>query len=174
MQKASKIFLIGFMGSGKSTTGKKLASHLKWSFIDLDEQIENLACMKISDIFSQKGESYFRQIESEALRKTVSESKTVISTGGGTACYGDNMEFMLANGLTVYLKMTPDRLKTRLSESSGERPLLKNIDKKKLSDFIAQKLTEREKWYSRSEIKIDGFNTDISDLYSLIKNWIQE
>jgi shikimate kinase len=174
MQKASKIFLIGFMGSGKSTTGKKLASHLTWSFMDLDEQIENLTGMKIPDIFSQKGELYFRQIESEVLLKTVSESKTVISTGGGTPCYEDNMDFMLANGLTVYLKMTPARLKIRLLKSTDKRPLLKNIDEKTLSDFIAQKLTEREKWYSRAEIKIEGFNTDISDLYSLIKNRISK
>jgi len=174
MQKASKIFLIGFMGSGKSTTGKKLASHLTWSFMDLDEQVENIAGMKIPDIFSQRGELYFRQIEEVALRKTVSESRTVISTGGGTPCYKDNMDFMLANGLTVYLRMTPALLKSRLSESTDERPLLNNIDKRALSDFIAQKLEEREKWYSRAEIKIDGSFTDISDLYSMIKNRISE
>jgi shikimate kinase len=174
MQKASKIFLIGFMGSGKSTTGKQLASRLTWSFMDLDEQIENLTGMKIPEIFSQKGEPYFRQIESEVLRKTIPESKTIISTGGGTPCYEDNMDFMLANGLTVYLRMTPSRLKIRLLNSTHERPLLKNIDEKSLSDFIAQKLTEREKWYRRAEIKINGFNTDISYLYSLIKDRISE
>jgi shikimate kinase len=174
MQKASKIFLIGFMGSGKSTTGKKLASRLTWSFLDLDEQIENLTGMKIPDIFSQKGEPYFRQIESEILRKTAPESKTIISTGGGTPCYEDNMDFMLANGLTVYLKMTPALLKERLLNSTDERPLLKNFDEKSLSDFIAQKLAEREKWYSRAEIKIDGLNTEISYLCSLIKDRISE
>jgi shikimate kinase len=174
MYQASKIFLIGFMGSGKSTKGKKLASHLNWSFLDLDEKIENLAGMKIPDIFSQKGEPYFRQIESEALHGTLSETNTVISTGGGTPCFDDNMDFMIANGLTIYLKATPARLENRLTHSGHERPLLKDIDKKSLKEFIAMKLAEREKWYDRAEIIIDIFNTDLSDLYSLVKNWIRE
>ena len=174
MQQASKIFLIGFMGSGKSTRGRNLASLLGWSFIDIDENIENLEGMSIPNIFSEKGEVYFRRIESEALRKTVSESKTVISTGGGTPCSGDNMDFMLTNGLTVYLKMNPSMLLARLSKSPEKRPLLKDVDKKELQDFITKKLEEREKWYSMAEITVDGSNTDISYLYSLIKNRIRE
>jgi len=174
MQQASKIFLIGFMGSGKSTRGRNLASLLGWSFIDIDENIENLEGMSIPNIFSEKGEVYFRRIESEALRKTVSESKTVISTGGGTPCSGDNMDFMLTNGLTVYLKMNPSMLLARLSKSPEKRPLLKDVDKKELQDFITKKLEEREKWYSMAEITADGSNTDISYLYSLIKNRIRE
>lgn len=172
MQKASKIFLIGFMGSGKSTTGKNLASFLKWSFIDLDERIEKLAGLTIPEIFSDKGEHCFRQIESEALLNMANESKTVISTGGGTPCFEANLDFMLDNGLTVYLKLTPAQLKRRLINNSDERPLLKDIDKKGLIDFITRKLSEREKWYNRAEIITDGFNTRISALYDLIKDRI--
>jgi shikimate kinase len=174
MQQATKIFIIGFMGSGKSTRGRQLASSLGWAFIDLDKKIEEMAGMTIPDIFSEKGETCFRRIESEALAKTLSESKTVISTGGGTPCSGDNMDFMLANGLTVYLKMTPAMLLTRLAKSPEKRPLLKNVDKKTMFDFISAKLAEREGCYSRADITVDSFNTDNSELYSLIKNYILE
>jgi len=174
MHKTNKIFLIGFMGSGKSTIGKKLASHLNWSFVDLDEKIELIAGMKIPDIFSEKGEPFFREKESEALRSLDPVSNVVISTGGGTPCFDENMDFMVSNGLTIYLKMTPARLSNRLSKSADSRPLLKNIDKKDLTDYIVRKLEEREKWYSRAEIVIDGFNTDLSVLYSLVKKLIKD
>jgi len=172
MQQASKIFLIGFMGSGKSTTGRKLASRLKWSFVDLDEKIERTERMDIPAIFSLKGESFFRELESKALRELLSESRIVISTGGGTPCFGDNMEFMLESGLTIYLRMTPSSLKRRLVRSSEGRPLIKDMDKGDLEGFIAGKLADREKWYSRAEITIDLPNTRLSYLLSLIKKRI--
>jgi shikimate kinase len=160
------------MGSGKSTAGRRLASYLKWSFVDLDEKIEKTEGMKIPVIFSQKGESLFREMESKALRELQSESHVVISTGGGTPCFSNNMEFMLESGLTIYLKMTPSNLKRRLIRSSEGRPLLKDIDRRDLEGFIAAKLAEREKWYSRAEIITDGLNTDLSYLLSLIKKRI--
>ena len=168
MQQAKKIFLIGFMGSGKSTTGRRLSSRLKWSFVDLDEVIERNEGMNIPAIFSVKGESFFRELESKALRELQSESRIVISTGGGTPCFGDNMEFMLESGLTIYLRMTPSSLKRRLARSSEGRPLLKDIDKRDLEGYITAKLSDREKWYSRAEITIDVLNTDLSYLLSLI------
>lgn len=174
MNYADKIFLIGFMGSGKSTTGRRLASHLKWSFIDLDERIEKIEGMKIPNIFSLKGEPYFRELESKILREMQAEINTVISTGGGTPCFSDNMDFMLGSGLTIYLKMTPSGLKKRLVRSGEGRPLLKNIDKKDLGGYIASKLAEREKWYSRAEITMDGLNIDLSDFFSQVKNWIRQ
>ena len=174
MHQANKIFLLGFMGSGKSTTGKKLASHLNWSFIDLDEKIEQTTGMEIRDIFSEKGEAFFRKIESDTLKGMASESNAVISTGGGTPCFGDNMDFMLRTGLTVYLRMTPARLKSRLAGTSEHRPLLKDIGKDGLQEYITAKLAEREKWYSRAEIIVDGFNTDFSALYTVVKKLIKE
>jgi len=174
MHQANKIFLLGFMGSGKSTTGKKLASQLNWSFIDLDEKIEQTTGMEIRDIFSEKGEAFFRKIESDTLKGMASESNAVISTGGGTPCFGDNMDFMLRTGLTVYLRMTPARLKSRLAGTSEHRPLLKDIGKDGLQEYITAKLAEREKWYSRAEIIVDGFNTDFSALYTLVKKLIKE
>jgi shikimate kinase len=173
MYRKCKIFLIGFMGSGKSTTGKKLASMLDWSFFDLDREIEEAAGMKIPEIFSAKGESYFRTIESESLRNLSSVGQAVISTGGGTPCFDGNMEFMLKTGLTVYLRLTPRQLKNRLAGSSKARPLIENIERDKLEDYITKKLNEREMWYAKAVITVDGYETDIPTLHTLVKKWIR-
>jgi shikimate kinase len=171
MHPGRKIFLIGFMGSGKSTSGKKLADRLGWSFIDLDERIEERAGMKIPEIFANKGEAWFREMEATVLHDLAHTTDLVVSTGGGAPCYDDNMDFMLHSGLTVYLKLTPEQLKNRLQNSKTERPLLKNINEPYLTDYISQKLSEREKWYSRAAITVDGFETDISSLISLVRHW---
>jgi shikimate kinase len=158
------------MGSGKSTAGKKIASHMNWSFIDLDKKIEEHTGKTIPEIFSQDGENYFREIETKLLRNLKSESDTVISTGGGTPCHSDNMNFMLETGLTLYLKLTPAELKSRLSDSKGKRPLIKDLNNKNLIDFIEGKLRDREKWYDRSDIIIQGIDFDINLLVSLVKS----
>jgi shikimate kinase len=164
------IYIIGFMGSGKTTAGKELASLLGWSFIDLDGKIEEFTGKTIPEIFSQNGEAYFRTVESELLKNFNAETNTVISTGGGTPCFSDNMDYMLKTGLTLYLKMTPEQLKSRLSESNGERPLIKDLDNRKLQNFIEEKLSEREKWYSKSEITVEGNNLDTDQLHSLVRS----
>jgi len=164
------IYIIGFMGSGKTTAGKKLAALLGWSFIDLDKKIEEHTGKTIPEIFSQNGEDYFRTIETGLLKDLKSHTNSVISTGGGTPCYSDNMDHMLKTGLTLYLKMTPDQLKSRLSESKGERPLLKDLDQERLQSFIEEKLADREKWYSQSEITVEGINLDINKLRLLVKS----
>ncbi|HOG57784.1 MAG TPA: shikimate kinase [Bacteroidales bacterium] len=169
MQKPDKIFLIGFMGSGKTTTGKKLASRLSWKFIDLDEFIEEDKGMPVAEIFETQGEDWFRTVEAEALRTVAKADNTVISTGGGTPCFYENMEFMLQNGLTVYLRMTPESLARRLARSSAGRPLLKDIDKEELETYIRTKLAEREPWYSMAEIKTDIAERNFFHLLSLIK-----
>jgi shikimate kinase len=163
------LYIIGFMGSGKSTAGKKLASLLGWSFIDLDKSIEDQTGKTIPEIFSLHGEDHFRNIESEVLRSLKSQINTVISTGGGTPCHGDNMDFMLKTGLTLYLKLTPGQLKSRLSESKGERPLIKDLTDEGLLRFIEDKLASREKWYNSAEITMEGINLDISLLLSIVK-----
>jgi len=156
------IYIIGFMGSGKSTAGKKLASLLGWTFIDLDKNIEEYTGKTIPEIFSQNGEDYFREIEALLLRKIQSHTDTIISTGGGTPCHSGNMDFMLSTGLTIYLKLTPGQLKSRLSKSKGERPLIKDLEPQNLQPFIEKKLAEREEWYNRSEITIEGIDIDIN------------
>lgn len=172
MQPRKRIFLIGFMGSGKTTVGRKLSSYLKWSYIDLDERVEQMAGMKIPRIFSEKGELWFRQSESEALQGLLKETDTVISAGGGAPCFGDNMNRMLESGLTIYLKMTPLQLRNRLVHSSKERPLLKNLEFSDLEGFIRNKLAERESWYLKAEITFNRFDADLSDLFLLVRKYI--
>ncbi|HOU01790.1 MAG: shikimate kinase [Bacteroidales bacterium] len=162
------VYIIGFMGSGKSTAGRKLASSLGWQFIDLDKKIEESAGKHIPDIFEQDGESRFREIESEVLKLTGSLTETIISTGGGTPCHGDNMDYMLSAGLTIYLKMTPEQLTKRLLDSSGERPLIKNVPDDKLQTFIENMLSAREKWYGRANLIVDGVSID----YTLLNNLV--
>jgi shikimate kinase len=165
-----RVYIIGFMGSGKSTAGKKLALLLGWSFIDLDKKIEEHAGRTISEIFSQHGENFFRNLETEVLKSLKSQTNTVISTGGGTPCHGGNMDYMLETGLTLYLKLTPGQLKSRLSGSKNERPLIKDLDKDTLQSFIEEKLACREKWYKRAEIILEGIDLDINLLLTLIKS----
>jgi shikimate kinase len=163
------LYIIGFMGSGKTTAGKRLASLLNWSFIDLDKKIEEYAALKIPEIFSLHGEDHFRMIEAEVLRSLVTDSDSVISTGGGTPCYAGNMEFMLETGFTIYLKLTPGQLMSRLESSSDERPLIRNLEGENLLNFIGEKLSLREKWYEKSDLVVNGFDLDINSLHSIVK-----
>jgi shikimate kinase len=164
------LYIIGFMGSGKTTLGKRLASSLKWSFVDLDKKIEEDTGLTIPEIFSLHGEDHFRIVEAKALRSLVTDSNTVISTGGGTPCFGSNMEFMLKTGMTIYLKLTTGQLVSRLRSSSDDRPLIKNLSGKSLLNFIDEKLSFREKYYEKSDLVIDGFDLDISDLNRRVKS----
>jgi shikimate kinase len=163
------IYIIGFMGSGKSTAGKKLSGVLGWTFIDIDRKIEEVAGKTIPQIFAGDGEDVFRKIESDVLNSINPGEGTIVSTGGGTPCHGNNMDLMLRTGLTVYLKMTPEQLTYRLLESTAVRPLIKNVSDEQLPEFIEKVLSVREKYYSRAEIIIDGINLDINRLISLIK-----
>jgi shikimate kinase len=169
MLNSQKVYIIGFMGSGKSTTGKKLASLLEWSFIDLDNKIEEHTGKTISELFAENGEAFFRNVETEVLKSLNSLKNTVISTGGGTPCYGDNMEYMLETGLTLYLKLTPGQLKSRLSESTHQRPLIRDLSNGELLNFIEEKLSNREKWYNRSEMSVEGIDLNINLLLSLVR-----
>lgn len=155
MAKDTRIYLIGFMGCGKTTFGRKLARRLDYDFIDLDLLVESMEKLNIAELFTQKGEAYFRQIEADVLRSTILMKKTVISCGGGTPCYHDNMEWILERGLSVYLKMSPVRLYERLKRKKEKRPLIAHMSKAGLKDYITQKLAEREAFYMRARLTID-------------------
>lgn len=167
------IYLIGFMGSGKSTTGRKVAAGMGWSFVDLDDKIEKEIGLTIPEIFSNYGENYFRDAETRILRSFKYLSDTVISTGGGAPCFNDNMKFMLETGLTIYLKLTPAQLRSRLELSVTERPLIKGLKGNDLENYINGKLEEREPWYGKAEIVIDGTWSDYSSLVKLIKKHLE-
>lgn len=162
------LYIIGFMGSGKSTAGKKLAAALGWTFIDLDKRIEEHTGRTIPALFSQFGEEYFRAIEAELLKNLKDRINTVVSTGGGTPCYGDNMDYMLKTGLTIYLKLTPPQLQSRLTGSKTVRPLIKDLNAGQLLGFIEEKLAIREKCYNRADLTVIGVDLDINSLKALI------
>jgi shikimate kinase len=173
MQGKDKIYLTGFMGSGKTTAGKNLAGILGWSFVDLDKIVEERSGMSIPEIFAARGEQSFRDSESQALRTFDDQHNLVISTGGGAPCHSGNMDHMLANGLVVYLGLTPSQLRSRLEGSQAQRPLIKDLDHDELLEFIGKKLSEREAFYNKSHLIIQGMNLDINDLVIKIKGWLK-
>jgi shikimate kinase len=170
MSSPERIYIVGFMGCGKTTAGKKLAARLGWQFIDLDREAERIAGMKIPEIFESLGEEFFRKTEQQALKSLSSSYHTVISTGGGAPCHGDNMDHMVSSGLTIYIKLTPAGLRNRLLKSKNERPLLKGLDSDEMLVFIEKKLSEREQFYERAEIIIEGSDLDMDLLVSRIKD----
>jgi len=174
MNRNGKIFLVGFMGSGKSTAGKKLAARLGWSFIDLDERIESCTGMRINEIFNKRGEKSFRETETDQLHRLEKIKNAVIATGGGTPCFNGNMDFMLRTGLTVYIRLTPVQLENRLKRSGSERPLIRDLKKEDLLNYIVKTLEEREKWYLRADIVIDGSVTDDTLLFSAVNKLIRD
>ena len=161
------IYLIGFMGSGKTTAGKKLATQLGYKFVDLDLLIEEKYKITIPDIFDRFDEKAFRIIEHETLQETISFQDTIISTGGGTPCFYNNMEIINANGISVYLKLHPKSIQKRLLESKKKRPLILNKSSDELYEFIQIKLNERELFYQKAKYTIKAENLEISDLVKL-------
>ena len=163
-----RIYIIGFMGSGKSTAGKKLAATLGWQFLDLDTQIELQEGQLIKNIFSSSGEDHFREIESKTLLNLSTVENVVISTGGGTPCSHNNMDYMIKTGLVVYLKMTPGQLMNRLKGSTLNRPLINSLSEKELLKFISDKLSEREEYYLKASIIVEGKNLNIKTLSNMV------
>lgn len=151
----NKVFLVGFMGCGKSTFGRKLAKQLGWDFVDLDDYIEEQESSTISDIFSKYGEAYFRKLESEALKSSEGWGNTIVSTGGGTPCFNNNISLINKLGLSVYIKLAPEVLQARLEGEKNKRPLLADLDNEKLLEFITNKLLERSSDYEKSSIVFD-------------------
>ncbi|MGY4385394.1 shikimate kinase [Pedobacter sp. UYP24] len=153
-----RIFLIGFMGCGKTTLGKRFALKMNYEFIDLDHQLEEQVGMTVGAYFVEKGENAFRELESNMLKNIRYPTNCVISTGGGTPCYFDNMEFMNHTGITIYIEMAPEALAKRLEHGKYKRPLIKDMDEEQLIEFIETKLQERNPYYKRSYLSINGIN----------------
>jgi len=162
------VFLIGFMGSGKSFYAKGLSEYLHVPFVDLDQFIEKEQAISISEIFEKMGESAFRTLESVAIKQVYADLLTtnaenrqkndilgVISCGGGTPCFNDNMEWMNAHGLTIWINQT--------------RPLVASLSEDHLKDFIQQKLLERKPYYVKAQFVINQPTLTISDFVNAIK-----
>ncbi len=156
--------MIGYMGSGKTTAGKKLAKKMGYKFADLDIMIENKYRITIQNLFDKYDESTFRLLEKKALSETFNTDNIVISTGGGTPCFYNNMELINANGISIYLKMDSKSILDRLLSAKRKRPLIAGKSPDELFSFIKTQLEWREPFYLKAGIIADGENPDMDKL----------
>lgn len=150
-----RIILIGYMGAGKTTVGKALAQELNLTFYDLDWYIEERYRRTVPQLFAERGEAGFREIEKRVLHEVAEFEDVVISSGGGTPCFFDNMDYMNGQARTVYLKASSDVLFQHLKMGKTERPLLKNKTDEELKQYIQDSLAAREPFYSKAQYMLD-------------------
>ena len=145
---------MGYMGSGKSAIGKRLAEKLNLSFIDLDDYIEKHERRTISEIFSAEGEDKFRAIEHKQLKTILDKKNAVVSLGGGTPCFHDNISLINKNGKSFYLEVSVDDLSKRLNKAKNKRPLIEGMNEIDLQYFIEANLEKRIPFYKRANYTI--------------------
>lgn len=166
-----KIVLLGYMASGKSVVGTILATKLGLQFIDLDVFIEKNEQLSVADIFSTKGEIYFRKKEGEYLHELLNLKKDcIISLGGGTPCYGNNMNLIKNNAASFYLKASITTLFERLKNETAQRPLVSAIGEENLKEYIAKHLFERIQFYEKSDYTI---SVDKKNIFVIIDEIIE-
>ncbi|WP_323788511.1 shikimate kinase [Psychroserpens sp.] len=165
------LILVGYMGSGKSSVGRKLSEILNYNFIDFDNYIESNVNMTVSDIFKVKGEIYFRKQESRLLKEVINKRNTIVSLGGGTPCYGNNLNVIKEADYSkmIYLKSSIQNLTERLFAEKSTRPLISHIQAKdNLSEFIGKHLFERAPIYEQSDMVIKTDDLSVVDVVESI------
>jgi shikimate kinase len=167
-----RIYLIGYMASGKSNIGRRLAEKLNFGFLDLDYLFEERFRISVLDFFEKYGEQVFRKIEQSILIETADLEDYVISTGGGTPCFFDNMEFIKQAGTSIYLEWEVPALVRRLKMVKRKRPLLKEIPPAGLESKVAEHLSQREFYYHQADFIISGEDIEPEDILQLIRNHI--
>ncbi len=166
-----KVILLGYMGSGKSTVSKLIANKLHIEALDLDDYIIEKEGYSINDIFKNKGEIHFRLKENEYLKELLNSDKSfVLALGGGTPCYANNMDLIVKNTKSVYLKGNINTLLERLYKEKESRPLISDLNDDKLIEFIAKHLFERAPFYERADCVISIDNKSISQIVDEIEN----
>lgn len=156
------VFLVGFMGSGKTTIGKEVAQKIGYQHLDLDVFIENKYHKTVSQIFAEVGESEFRNLERKALQEVIEFEQCVISTGGGTPCFFDNMQQITSHGICFYLEADSKVLADRLFYKGCKRPLLAGKNKEELLDYIEKTIAQRECFYRQAQTIIDANDTQVA------------
>lgn len=165
-----RIILIGYMGAGKTTVGKALAQELHLPFYDLDWYIEERYHRTIPQIFAERGEEGFRKLERQMLHEVAEFEDIVLSSGGGTPCFFDNMDYMNAQGQTVYLKASPEVPYQHLKMGKTERPLLKDKTAEEMMDYIRASLQQREPFYEQARHTLD---VNLLENYAKIKDSVR-
>lgn len=168
-----RIFIIGFMYSGKSTVGKKLANLMNLNHIDTDKVFESKYNITISSFFEKYGEDLFRELEHKILLETIEEDNIIVSTGGGLPCFHNNIEIIKENGISIYLNMSPISIIHRINNSKKKRPLLQNKSPEELQQYIENLLREREVFYNQANLKIKGEDPNIKEIQSELSSYIQ-
>lgn len=161
------IFLVGYMGSGKSTIGQKLSENLKYNFVDMDAYIATKEGMSIADLFRAKGEIYFRKTENHYLKEVIKMEEAVIALGGGTPCYGNNMQLIIGSkkSKSIYLKASIPNLVKRLKDEKENRPLISHLTtEEELTEFIGKHLFERSQFYTQCDITISVDNKPVNEI----------
>lgn len=165
------IIIIGYMGAGKTTVGKALAKELGVMFYDLDWYIESRMRKTVKQIFDEIGEEGFRKIERNMLHEVAEFENVVVSCGGGTPCFFDNMDYMNQLGETIYLKASPETLHTHLKMGKGVRPLLLNKTPEEVEIFIREQLKLREPFYNKAKYIID---INVMDDFDKINGMVEQ
>lgn len=147
-----RVVLVGFMGCGKSTLGKKLAKKLEVPFIDSDKEIEEYFQKSIGELFAEHGESHFRELEREYIDALELREDFVLATGGGMPCFANNMDKLNKTGTTFYLNRSPKELAHRLANAKTQRPLVAGLEEEELLEFIEDKLKNREEYYKKANV----------------------
>jgi shikimate kinase len=168
------IILVGYMGSGKTTLGKKLASKMNLRFIDTDAFIESKEQKNIPSIFNELGEEHFRKLERELIQTFQKEDNLLLSTGGGMPCYNNQMEELKKLGLVIYLKRPAKELANRIFNSKKKRPLTDNKTLEELTLYIEEHLAKREHFYNQAHLIVDRSIQEISSLELYIKAYLRQ
>lgn len=172
------IFIIGYMASGKTTFGRALARHTGMQHIDLDFYIEQRFHTTVRDLFAKKGEAEFRRIEGAMLREVGEMEDTVISCGGGTPCFGDNIDWMNSHGLTVCLKASEDITADRIIQAAGKRPLMAGKSREEIIETMRRHMEVRSPFYDKASIVISGDSLEnrqqiSASVENFVKNHLQ-
>lgn len=169
-----RIFLIGYMGSGKSKVAEALGKIVQLPVIHTDSLVESHVNKSISEIFQSAGQEHFRELEKEVLHTTINHKNVIVSTGGGLPCYFDNMDWMNSNGITVYLEANPGLLFHRLSSAKEGRPLIENLNDVELMEQISGQLAIRSPYYQKAKLTVNAASVNVKSLAEKIENFSKQ
>ena len=164
-----RIYIVGYMGAGKTTAARRLAQRMGWEVVDTDALFEEKYKISVNDFFNKYDEPLYRKLESEVLKATESLDHVVVSTGGGTACFFDNMDWMNQHGLTVFLRISPQAAVDRVIHSRHKRPLVEGKSEEELTEFVNQHYASRLPFYEQARVIVKSEDLDLDALIRQIQ-----